>query len=79
MIHVTQVAGVCACSHTHTSFITCTQFNSRNRTYSEGEAEICAKLLVLSLNQTTFIFKGFENIEKVERKNKRSGENVLAK
>ena len=40
---------------------------------------MCAKLPILSLNQTAFIFENLENIEKVERKNTRSGGNVLAK
>lgn len=38
-----------------------------------------AKLPILSLNQTTLIFKNLENIEKVERKNTWSVGNVLAK
>lgn len=38
-----------------------------------------AKLPILYLTQTTLIFKNLENIEKVERKNTWSVENVLAK
>lgn len=66
---MTQVVRVCACSHTHKS-LAHAQFSSRDSTHLKEEAEICVKLPVLSLNQTTFIFKNLENIEKVERKNR---------